>query len=522
MRIGIDFDNTIADYDFAFRSVAAEWGLLPEGFTGGKHQVREAIRRLPDGETTWMRLQGRMYGHYMTLARPMPGVMDFLARAAQAGAELSVVSHKTRFGHFDPDQVDLRQAALDWLEANGFFGVVARDRVHFESTREEKVARIAALGLDAFIDDLEEVFREPGYPARTEACLFAPGHRIPPEGPFRAFGDFAAIALHLLPPLEAAVRLSGGPVSGLSRANGGGNNRLFRVETVQGVLVLKSYPSLADDSRDRLGTEFTALTFLARHGVAKVPRALVADRGGGFALYSWIEGQPVTGPGEADIDAALAFATRLHGLRDAEGAQALPLASETCLSGAELVDQIERRLDRLREVSPGRPELAAFLEEFSAARKRLVEAAGRDMDLAAELPACHRTLSPSDFGFHNALRRPDGGLTFLDFEYFGWDDPVKLAADFVLHPGMRLSPAQKERFLDGARRLYGADPAFGPRLRRFLPLFALRWCMILLNEFLPERWARRAQAGAVDRPTAEARQLAKAHALLSATLEAHP
>jgi hypothetical protein len=32
-----------------------------------------------------------------------------------------------------------------------------------------------------------------------------------------------------------------------------------------------------------------------------------------------------------------------------------------------------------------------------------------------EIPRTERTLSPSDYGFHNALRRPDGTLVFLDF-----------------------------------------------------------------------------------------------------------
>src|ERR1700680_1391707 len=46
-------------------------------------------------------------------------------------------------------------------------------------------------------------------------------------------------------------------------------------------------------------------------------------------------------------------------------------------------------------------------------------AAGLAFD--AELPQEWRSLVPSDFGFHNSLRRPDGSLAFLDFEYFGWD-----------------------------------------------------------------------------------------------------
>ena len=44
-----------------------------------------------------------------------------------------------------------------------------------------------------------------------------------------------------------------------------------------------------------------------------------------------------------------------------------------------------------------------------------------------------QVFSPSDFGFHNALLKDNGKLCFLDFEYFGRDDPVKLMADFIWH-----------------------------------------------------------------------------------------
>ena len=49
---------------------------------------------------------------------------------------------------------------------------------------------------------------------------------------------------------------------------------------------------------------------------------------------------------------------------------------------------------------------------------------------------------------------------------------------------------------------------------RHLPLIALRWCFILLNEFLPGHWARRVVAGGGDRMVAKAGQLAKAQSML--------
>jgi hypothetical protein len=136
------------------------------------------------------------------------------------------------------------------------------------------------------------------------------------------------------------------------------------------------------------------------------------------------------------------------------------------------------------------------------------------LSFAQSLPRESRSLCPSDFGFHNALRGPQG-LVFIDFEYFGWDDPVKLTSDFLLHPGMSLAEPLKQRFVGQALAIYGNDARFAGRLRLLYPLFAMRWCLILLNEFMPERWANRVHAGmGLDWAAAKERQLARADALL--------
>jgi hypothetical protein len=111
-------------------------------------------------------------------------------------------------------------------------------------------------------------------------------------------------------------------------------------------------------------------------------------------------------------------------------------------------------------------------------------------------------------------------LAFLDFEYFGWDDPVKLTADILLHPGRPLEPLQRKHFRRAATRLYGGDPAFADRLSAYLPLFGLRWVLILLNEFIPERWQRRVLAGETGSwSDIKARQLAHARAFLASLPE---
>jgi hypothetical protein len=114
------------------------------------------------------------------------------------------------------------------------------------------------------------------------------------------------------------------------------------------------------------------------------------------------------------------------------------------------------------------------------------------------LPQEKRTLSSSDFGFHNCLKSDDGILSFLDFDYFGWDDPVKLTADFIWHPAMNLNTELKEKWQEAMLDLFSNDPQFESRLNAAMPLYGLRWATIVLNEFLPGYTDRRQKAGEPD------------------------
>jgi len=317
---------------------------------------------------------------------------------------------------------------------------------------------------------------------------------------------------------EAAGALAASPVASIERVRGfGRNSGVYRVAAGGAIYALKQYPERRAGERNRAAIEYDVLSFLARHRIASVPRAFAADAASGYLLLEWIDGEPVEAPETADIAAACGFLRAIHALRGADDAKQQPAAAEACLCGAEIVGQMERRLARLAVLAAREPALAAALDgemrplftEIAGWAEEGYAAAGlsfdRDVDVAA------RTLCPSDFGFHNAMRRPSGKLVFIDFDYFGWDDPVKLTADFLLHPGMRLGEAQKRQFAAEAFDIYGSDPNFRRRLALLYPLFALRWCMILLNEFLPERWANRLNAGTeADWASAKQRQLDRA------------
>lgn len=327
--------------------------------------------------------------------------------------------------------------------------------------------------------------------------------------------------------LPTATRLAGADIIHLTSAANGGNSRIYRVETPTRTYALKYYAPSPPGTRNRLEAEVAALRFFAKHSLPQVPAVYGSeDR---FALYDWVEGSIPNDITRVDVDSAADFIARFPRLSQLPEAAAFGNAAEACLSLQELLTQIDRRLVRLREVAANESALHDFLEsEIAPELGKCVSNARaawstQSWNPAEELPRREQCLIPGDFGFHNMLKMPDGKLTFIDFEYFGWDDPVKLVADTLLHPGYQLSPEALARLHTRFLGIFSTDPAFTVRLHAMLPLFSLRWALILCNEFLQEKRANRAFAASVaESDTAEWErrkqvQLGKAKAML-----AHP
>jgi hypothetical protein len=305
-------------------------------------------------------------------------------------------------------------------------------------------------------------------------------------------------------------------VAYVKRIYGGGNNQLFRVETSRGHFALKHYIGSSGDDHDRVGREFGGLSLLAGAGEKAVPRPIAADRDARIAAYEWIDGTKVDHFDARDMAASLAFLGRLHDRRHRRSAALIPRAADACIDSNSLITQVTIRLARLSQAAADEPLLAALLADRFQPAWNLVESR---MGEHGSLPRLSQTLSPSDFGKHNMLRRPDGRLVYLDFEYFGWDDPVKLVADTIWHPGSNFTTSERDSFVACSKTIFGGDPNYATRLSLRAPGFALRWALIVLSDFIPERWARRLQAGSeADWASVKAAQLKKATGIIDDVL----
>lgn len=563
LRLGLDFDGTVVVYDEVFHRHAIERFGMPRELPVHKTAVRDWLRSQPDGETKWIELQGLVYGLKMAEAKLAPGLAEFLRAIRTAQIPVCIISHKTEFSVAEP-RVNLRAAALAWLEQNGFFTSdgfgLRREDVFFESTRAAKLQRIAAQGCTLFVDDLEEVLMEREFPKGVERWHYLPGQAERREGEIQCFSDWIKLLPRLCPdePIFAAVAATlGRRPEAVTRLAGGANNVVARVDVDGKPLLAKLYFTHARDPRDRLGTEFGVLEFLWCHGVRCVPEPLRMSREHNLGLYEFIAGARVAA-GQvtwADVQQLVELLAAMWRLRAQPGAEKLPPASEAAFTLNGYWANVERRLNRVHAVAtPGRADMPVGLGQAASegrdttefeldARQRVptsvrefverelvpvatevrsfveVSATKQGVGLDSELSASQRTLSPADHGFHNVLRRADGRLTFLDFEYAGWDDPAQTLANALLLPEVPLPAEHRVALLrEMLARLDGAE-GVAARLRLVYPMLALKWSLIMLNEFLPVGGERRAFAGA-NEEARRAGQLEKARRQLDVVREA--
>ena len=540
MIIGIDFDNTLVSYDTLFHRVACAQGLIPADLPVSKTAVRDHLRAT-GREALWTEMQGTVYGARLAEAEAFPGALNFLKACRQRGIPVRIISHKTRQPYLGARH-DLHAAARAWLQQHGLTGPatgLADEHVFFELTKAAKLGRIDACGCTHFIDDLPELLNDPAFPTEVARFLFDPQNAHAAAGNVSRHSSWTSLHASLLEAESESSTLAGLAARfGLSPAGpapqpmqGGANNRVYRLPLADGTAVLaKQYFQHAGDRRDRFASERAFYAYAGASQLAQVPAAIGWDENERLGLFSFIAGQRVTTVEASHLEAALDFVSALNQHRQRPEAGALPAAAEACFSIDAHLDAIQSRIERLHRL-PAQDaldsEARSFVEHDLLPAWQAIGAQVRaHFDQPArirECPPAERCISPSDFGFHNAIVQPAGRIVFVDFEYAGWDDPAKLVADFFCQPDVPVPLRHFEQFvaaLAAALRLPDHD-AFAARCRALLPVYQIKWAGILLADFTTVGRDRRIfSLGEVAAVARRQRQLARARTVLGNLLQA--
>jgi len=301
----------------------------------------------------------------------------------------------------------------------------------------------------------------------------------------------------LQPSEQVLARLLPETPKEIRSVSGGANNRVWEVKTLQGKYLLKQYFRSPEDSRDRFASEKAFYTHAQNKAPGKVPQVQAWDPEGEAGLFFWVEGRKLTQPEVtgARVQEALEFFAALNRAPHPAPSD-LPAAAEAAWTVCEHLDLVNRRIGRLQQISDGDSEAEEarhfVREEVMPAWERIFKTASRDWPEKGR--GTHRAtacVSPSDFGFHNSLLGGDDRLRFFDFEYAGWDDPAKMAADFFCQPRIPAPASEFPRIAARLAELFPQDAEVAERATSLWPVYRMKWICIMLNEFLPAGKTRR-------------------------------
>jgi len=487
-KIGIDLDNTIINYDKVFFNLALKKKLITTNNILTKKTLRDQIRNRQDGEKDWQKLQGSVYGKFIKDASIFPGFQKFLWRCNIQQIHVEIVSHKTIYGHFDETRTNLRDSAESFLfEELGSKSFESIKKIVFYSTLEKKIEYLENAGFDLVIDDLEKVLKSINS-NKIKKILFNPSQE---KTTLLNYSNWEHISMSLFPPMgpdivdKYCLDFLGLSLSQTRNLNGRANAQVFSSYLDKEKIFIKLYSQ--DRGNMRFDREISALKSLHRLGIKNVQSLINSNEVYGLAAFKWIEGTEINYANSEIIGFMLDFIGQLYKNRNHEVFSRISNASDACLSMLSIENQIERRFEEL--ISQNNEELSNFLIcEFLPVFHEVKSWARENYDLYEHpLNVGDRTLSPSDFGLHNMIKTSSGQF-FIDFEYFGWDDPVKLISDFTLHPAMRLNLKEYRQWHLGAVKVFGDK--ITKRLNFSYPLYALNWCLILLNLYKDYDWSK--------------------------------
>ncbi len=505
MKIGFDLDNTIINYNTAFFQVAMEMGFIGDPSLNTKAKIKSYLRKdKKDGEIKWQTLQGKVYGAKINYASLFPGVLRFLIRCRYLNYEVNIISHKTEFGHYDLERVPLRDAAKNLLINQGIEEGQSKlvKKIFFCDSKKDKIELINQNRFDFFVDDLPEIL-ETLTLKTNQKILFVGSYESADQkynADFKVCRNFNDVEKMILgfpsnQEIEKLLKdLSFNDVVEVKRIKGKGNSTLFCFNDLTDTRrILKVYSN--DFQHDRLKSEYFGLKKLRESGFQDVMEPVTFDKSFNCGVYKWIDAENPLIPTPELILSMVDFIGRLAAYSQKSRFDEFQKASSACLSVNDVLDQINFRIFQFEQEFISN---LYFHDYFENDLKPLyfelrdwVEFNINSGNLKSEFAISSLILSPSDFGIHNVLV-DDKKTNYIDFEYFGWDDPAKLISDVAVHPGMNLTEDLKLLWVQNVIQIF--EPEIHERYNVLKFLYEYIWCLIYLNEFRAEIWERRVNA----------------------------
>lgn len=272
-------------------------------------------------------------------------------------------------------------------------------------------------------------------------------------------------------------------ISNLEEIKGGRNSSVFKFKTNNKKLILKIYK---DNQNSRIKRESLFYKFLNKKKIDQVVTPISFNFKNNFAVYPYVSGSKIKNISNCHIKEISNFLNRINKSKYIKN---LPLAIDGIKNREYHLKLCEKKVIQLKKIKINSLTKKNFLTffinkivpKFDEIKKNY-KAIKKNNLPKMKLAKSEMIISPSDFGFHNIIKK-NKKLFFIDFEYAGLDDPIKLICDFYCQPDQNLKEDHKKKFINKLIVKNYTKKALVNYTKIFLPFHKLKWCCIMLNEF---------------------------------------
>jgi len=281
----------------------------------------------------------------------------------------------------------------------------------------------------------------------------------------------------------------------------GRNNQVWLISTYKKKYIIKIYPFSKKNSKSRLIKEVNFLNILEKNKLNSVPKILDINKKKNIAMYTFLPGKKIKKININYINQCADFITKINSLKITKKFKKFPYAADSCLSIKDHLFCVDRRIHQFNKLVPKtllEKKVCSFLKhkifpEWQKVRNE-INLKFTNTEIQEKIEKNQLIVSPSDFGFHNIIENKKK-LFFFDFEYAGWDDPAKLICDFICQPDFFLKKNYSTRFIKKISLILPKPYQTIRRTKEIIPVHRIKWCLVLLNEFIKHNKTRRKHAG---------------------------
>ena len=285
-------------------------------------------------------------------------------------------------------------------------------------------------------------------------------------------------------------------INQIKTVKSGKNSKIYKINTNKKKIILKSYYG---KKNLRIRKEFQFYKYLNQTNIDNVVTPIAFDFKNNLVALPYIVGNKIHKVQNKHIIQLSNFINKIN--QKNIYSRKIGLAVEGINHRKNHITICQNRINKLKLVdkkSAIKKKLYLFLREKIIPTFKILKNKINDKKILCQskykLYKKDMIISPSDFGFHNVIESKKK-IFFFDFEYGGYDDPVKLICDFYCQPNQKVSIKQKEKFKKMIIKKYKNYEQLDYLISELLPIHHLKWCCIILNEFIPSKLSIRKHAG---------------------------